>query len=484
MKRPAIVWFRRDLRLADNPALAAAVASGRPVIALFLWDDDTGAPWSTGAAARWWLSRNLVSLRDDLRRAGTDLAVLRGSPGEILPRIAVACGAAEIHWNRCYEPASIARDSALKQALQSAGVAVSSHNAGLLFEPWTIATGAGRPYRVFTPFWRACLSAPPPPLPLPAPQNIPGAALPDACLTVEDLGPEPRQPDWSTSLAQAWSAGGEEADRRLISFLKNEVQHYGEEREIPSVDGTSALSPYLQVGAIGPRRIWHAVITSGGRPDVGDGAGTFLKELIWREFSYHLLFHMPRLPDANLDSAFDAMPWRDDPEGLRRWQRGLTGYPLVDAGMRQLWQTGWMHNRVRMVVASFLTKHLLIDWRHGARWFWDTLVDADLASNSASWQWVAGCGADAAPFFRIFNPVLQGEKFDGRGAYVRRWLPELAGLPDKLLHKPWKADATTLERAGLRLGRDYPAPIVDHAAARTRALEAWQTHIRGGSARE
>jgi len=481
---PVLVWFRRDLRLADNPALLAAVASGRPILPIFIWEEGDDLPWPPGGAARWWLSRNLAALRDDLRCAGAELAVLRGKASEIVPALAARLGAAAVHWNRCYEPASILRDTAIKEALQACGIKAGSHAASLLHEPWTITTKAGGPFRVFTPFWRACLAAPSPGTPLAAPERLHGADLPDDSIPVEGLGLEPRCPDWSQGLAGRWQSGERGAAENLILFLQNGVQNYTKKREIPSVEGTSSLSPYLQAGAIGPRQVWHTALASGARPDVADGPGIFLKELIWREFSYHLLFHAPHLPEANINPAFDAMPWRDDQKGLKCWQRGLTGYPIVDAGMRQLWSTGWMHNRVRMVVASFLTKHLLIDWRHGARWFWDTLVDADLASNSAGWQWVAGSGADAAPFFRIFNPVLQGEKFDAGGVYVRHWLPELAGLPDRVLHKPWKADAATLARAGVRLGRDYPGPMVDHAAARARALEAWRTHIKNGSTKE
>ncbi len=480
MTAPAIVWFRRDLRLADNPALCAAAEGGRPVLALYVLDDRPQAAWPPGGASRWWLSRNLAALRGDLRACGADLVIRRGDPGKIVPDLAGRIGAEAVHWNRCYEPASIQRDTAIKAALGEAGVACRSHNASLLFEPWTIATKAGGPYRVFTPFWRACLAAAGPDRPLPAPEKLKPAAYSGEALPVEDLDLEPRKPDWSGSLAETWEPGPEGGQEALNRFLSDEVEAYDKNRDIPSIDGTSSLSPYLQVGALGPRQIWSAALAKGAKPDLSDGPGVFLKELIWREFSYHLLYHMPQLPEANLDTAFDAMPWRDDVKGLRLWQRGLTGYPIVDAGMRQLWATGWMHNRVRMVVASFLTKHLLIDWREGAAWFWDTLVDADLASNSASWQWVAGCGADAAPFFRIFNPVAQGEKFDATGDYVRRWVPELANLPDKLLHKPWTGDAAALKNAGVRLGETYPEPLVDHAAARKRALETWQTHIRKG----
>jgi deoxyribodipyrimidine photo-lyase len=481
---PAIVWFRRDLRLADNPALAAAVASGRPVLPLFVLEDDADRAWAPGGAARWWLSRNLAALRDDLGKAGTELVIRRGKAEQVVPALARETGAGEVHWNRRYEPAAIASDTAIKAALREAGLEVHSHNASLLFEPWTIATKAGRPFRVFTPFWRACLASEMPKGPGARPEAIRGSSVGACTLNVGDLGLEPHKPDWAGGLADTWKPGEAGADAALKQFLGKSLQRYDNKRNIPSVEGTSALSPYLQVGALGPRQVWHAAMALGARPDLADGPGVFLKELIWREFSYHLLFHMPHLPEANFDPAFDAMPWRDDAEGLRRWQRGLTGYPMVDAGMRQLWATGWMHNRVRMVVASFLTKHLLIDWRHGAHWFWDTLVDADLASNSASWQWVAGCGADAAPFFRIFNPITQGEKFDPAGDYVRRWVPELAGIPDKLLQKPWTGEAAVMERAGVRLGRNYPEPIVDHAAARKRALETWQTHIRKSSPEE
>lgn len=482
MTAPVIAWFRRDLRTSDNPALTAACESGRPVLTVFI--DDPEVPWPPGGASRWWLGRNLAALDAVLARSGCRLHLLRGRAVDLVPTLMERTGAREIHWNRCYEPAAIARDSTIKHALQERGIDVRSHNASLLFEPWTIATRAGGPYRVFTPFWRTCLAAPAPPSPQRAPVTMSCAPVPGDGMALERLGPGSAEPDWSVGLRETWAPGEIRAQSMLNHFLDNHVQDYGKERDIPFVNGTSSLSPYLQVGAIGPRQIWHAALARGARPDVADGAGVFLKELIWREFSYHLLFHAPGLPEHNLDRTFDAMPWRDDADNLDRWRKGQTGYPMVDAGMRQLWQTGWMHNRVRMVVASFLTKHLLIDWRQGALWFLDTLVDADLASNSASWQWVAGCGADAAPFFRIFNPVAQGEKFDRDGSYVRRWVPELSLLPDKVLHKPWSASPDVLEKAGVRLGRDYPEPMVDHAVARARALVAWQSHIRGGAAEE
>jgi deoxyribodipyrimidine photo-lyase len=336
----------------------------------------------------------------------------------------------------------------------------------LLREPWTLATQSGTPFRVFTPFWRALRERGAPPSPLPAPNHLTAHAWPRglARTTLDALELEPKNPDWAAPLRAVWRRGEAGAQAALRQFLEHGLRDYVEGRDRPHQEATSRMSPYLRFGHISPRQLWHAA----------PAADKFLSELGWREFSYYLLFHSPDLATRNWQPAYDAMAWRHDKPALRAWQRGQTGYPLVDAGMRQLWQTGWMHNRVRMVAASFLIKHLLLDWRLGEAWFWDTLVDADPASNPASWQWVAGSGADAAPYYRIFNPVLQGRKFDPAGAYVRRWVPELAALPAALIHEPWTAKPAALRAAGVRLGQTYPLPIVDHDAARARALTAWQ----------
>ena len=436
--RPQIVWFRRDLRLADNPALVAAAAAG-PVVPVFVWCPQEEQPWAPGAASRWWLHRSLEALERDLRSRRLRLVVRQGPALEVLRELAAEMDAVAVHWNRLYEPAAEQRDRRVKRELRAAGLRASSHKAALLAEPWEVSTAASEPYRVFTPFWRACLAQLDPPLPEPAPTLRAPERWPDTS-AIADLRLEPAV-DWAGGLAAEWTPGEAGAGERLERFLEQPVARYAEARDLPAVEGTSRLSPHLHFGEIGPRQVWHEIHGRGVQAD------RYLTELGWREFAHHLLHHFPGSPEQPLRHEFERFPWRDDPDGLRAWQRGRTGFPLVDAGLRQLWQTGWMHNRVRMVVASFLVKDLLIPWQQGARWFWDTLVDADLANNTLGWQWTAGCGADAAPFFRVFNPQLQAAKADPDGAYVRRWLPEL-DTPD------------------------YPVPIVDHAAARRRALEA------------
>jgi deoxyribodipyrimidine photo-lyase len=474
-RAPCLVWFRQDLRLADNPALNAAIASGRPVVACFILDD-TPAPWAPGGASRWWLHNSLAALDRDLRARGATLVRRRGDPTVELPRLVGEIGAAEVMWNRCYEPEPVRRDTALKQLVTDLGVAASSFNAALLFEPWEIRTGGGGPFKVYSPFWRACLARGVDARPTPAPRRIPAPATPPASLDLAALELTPTKPDWAGGLRAAWTPGEAGAQARLKSFLENALDGYGDNRNRPDLAGTSRLSPHLHFGEIGPRQVWRAVETfAEAHPKHRKEADKFLSEIGWREFSTHLLFQAPDLPERNWKPQFDSFPWKDDPEALEAWRRGRTGYPIVDAGMRELWTTGWMHNRVRMIVASFLIKDLMIHWRAGEDWFWDTLVDADLAANAASWQWVAGSGADAAPYFRIFNPVTQGETYDPHGAYVRRWIPELAGLPDAVIHKPWTASEQALSEAGIVLGRDYPHPIVDHGDARNAALAAYKS---------
>jgi deoxyribodipyrimidine photo-lyase len=467
MSDPILVWFRQDLRLTDNPALAAAAATGRPVIPLYI-RDDTEARWTPGAASRWWLHGSLSALGESFKTLGVPLVLRTGEAGNVLARVLKESGAGAVYWNRCYEPHAIARDTEIKTALQRDGIDAQSYNSAVLFEPWTIKTKEGAPYGVFTPFWRACLAQPEPPKPSPAPKALKGAKkIEDEALDSWDL--LPTKPDWAGGLRARWTPGEAGAASRLKAFLASALGGYKTDRDLPAQDGTSRLSPHLHFGEIGPRQLWHRVRSL----PPSASADTFLKELGWREFSYHLLYQHPQIADEPLRAAFRDFPWRRDAKALAAWQRGRTGYPIVDAGMHQLWETGWMHNRVRMIVASFLIKHLLLRWQDGEAWFWDTLVDADLASNAASWQWVAGSGADAAPFFRIFNPILQGEKFDPDGAYVRRFVPELAKLPNDVIHKPWTADAAVLKDAGVVLGETYPAPIVDHNVARARALAAF-----------
>ncbi len=469
MTASTLVWFRQDLRLADNPALAAAAAGGA-VIAVYIRDDAAAGAWPPGGAARWWLHHSLAALGRDLAARGAPLVLRSGPAGAVLDRLIEETGATAVHWNRCYEPASIARDRAIKAGLEARGVAVRSFNSALLFEPWTVATKAGGPYRVFSQYWRTCLSLPDPAQPTPAPAALtfpPRAPQSEALAAWRLL---PTKPDWAGGLRATWTPGEAGARERLDRFTAATVHAYKQERDRPDRAATSLLSPHLHFGEISPRAVWHAVRAAAG---TAAGAESFLSELGWREFSHHLLYHFPDLPTRNLRAEFDRFAWRADEDTFMAWSRGRTGFPLVDAGMRELWQTGTMHNRVRMIAASFLVKNLLLPWQAGARWFWDTLVDADLANNSASWQWVAGCGADAAPYFRIFNPVLQGERFDPEGAYVRRFVPELARLPASHIHRPWEAPAAMLREAGVELGADYPHPIVDHQQARQRALAAF-----------
>lgn len=478
--RPALLWFRDDLRLADNPALRAALDQG-PLICLYILDSST-ARRPIGAAARWWLSRSLTALSAAIAARGGELLILRGDPAELVPRVVAETGTRFVAWNRRYEAEAIALDKALKMQLTTAGADVASFNANLLNEPWQVATKAGGPFKVFTPYWRAARDRGEPAAPLPAPAGLTRAALPPSlraqALTVADLALEPTAPDWAGGLRAAWSPGEDGARQRLTAFLDGALAGYRDGRDRPDRPSTSRLSPHLRFGEIGPRQIWHALqpaLAEVRPPGSAADADKFLSELGWREFSYHLLFHNPDLATVNLNRRFDAMPWLTDEAALAAWQAGRTGYPIVDAGMRELWQTGWMHNRVRMIAASFLIKHLLTDWRAGEAWFWDTLVDADPANNPASWQWVAGCGADAAPYFRVFNPVTQGERFDPDGSYIRRFVPELAGLDAKIIHRPWEAPASALERAGIVLGRDYPRPIIALDSGRRRALDAFST---------
>jgi deoxyribodipyrimidine photo-lyase len=472
--KTALVWLRRDLRLADNPALTNALARCERVVPVYIHAPEEEAPWQPGGAARWWQHHSLTALDSELAAAGSALVLARGESLASLRRLVQATGASECHWNRLYEPATIERDTAVKQALRADGVHCESHNAAMLFEPWTLKTGAGAPYRVFSPYWRRCVPRlAEVPAPCPPPPAMP--ALPNGLesLHVEDLGLLPRI-RWDQGLADTWQPGCAGAGTRLRAFLDNAVRDYTDGRERPGEAGTSGLSAHLHWGELGPRQVLAAV--RGACGDVTDnGAGHFVRELGWREFSMQMLFHFPHTPLQPLDPKFADFPWRaDDGSLLTAWQQGRTGIPIVDAGMRQLWHTGWMHNRVRMVVASFLTKNLRLPWQEGARWFWDTLVDADLASNTQGWQWAAGSGADAAPYFRIFNPVRQGERFDADGAYVRRWCPELSALPNKLIHQPWAAKPAELDALGIRLGRDYPEPGVDLKTSREEALAAFE----------
>jgi deoxyribodipyrimidine photo-lyase len=470
----ALLWFRNDLRLADNPALTRALDSCGRVIPVYVHAPAEAGDWPPGAASQWWRHHSLAALDRELRARGSALVLRRGPSAEALLALAREVGAAAVYWNRRYEPALAARDRAVTAALSGAGLMGVSENASLLVEPWTIASRDGKPFRVFTPFWRACLGHLPGGVPLPAPKSLgpPPPAVPS--LALEELGLLPRV-SWDAGIAAAWRPGEQTALGQLEAFVAAGLRDYPSRRDRPDAPGTSRLSPHLHFGEIGPRQVLWALRAAGASLAEAPGVEAFLRELGWREFAHHVLFHFPQTPDAPLDPRFLAFPWRggDDPLA-EAWRRGRTGIPLVDAGMRELWATGWMHNRVRMIVASLLTKNLRIAWQDGARWFWDTLVDADLANNTLGWQWTAGCGADAAPYFRVFNPVLQGERFDPEGGYVRRWVPELARLPPAWIHQPWRAPAGTLAAAGVRLGSDYPAPIVDLRGSREQALAAYR----------
>jgi deoxyribodipyrimidine photo-lyase len=479
-----LVWFRRDLRLSDHPALHEACKRGS-VLPVFIDDPEGEGAWAPGGASRWWLRHSLDRLGEDLRAKGSRLILRRGDSLNELRALITESRASAVYWSRRYEPAVEARDERIAAALRSGtgpdrpGVEVEVFRSNLLFEPESIRTrAADGPYQVFTPFWRATQQAPDPPPPLPAPRTIPAPERWPDSLDPAALRPAPRIP-WDAGLQSAWRPGGAGARELLAGRLEDALADYSVSRDIPSLEGTSRLSPYLHFGEIGIREIRAALQkrldAAGGDASVKASLLAWQRQLIWREFAHHLLAHFPHTPDRPLRPAFAAFPWNRDAEGLKAWQTGRTGYPYVDAGMRQLWATGWMHNRVRMTAASFLVKHLLLPWQEGARWFWDTLVDADLAQNTLGWQWVAGSGADAAPYFRIFHPVTQGERFDPQGDYVRRWVPELAGLEARWIHRPWEAPAAVLAKAGVAPGRNYPKPIVDHAFARARALAAYHS---------
>jgi deoxyribodipyrimidine photo-lyase len=472
--RSSLVWFRRDLRLNDNPALQAACARGADVIPVFVWAPEEEGAWAPGAASRWWLARSLAALDQSLRERGSRLILASGPTVEKILALVERARVQTVFWNRVHEPMALARDARVVQQLRARAIEVVETNGSLLLDPVEMRTGTGGPYRVFTPFARAALRQVRVTPPTAAPERLPAPTRWPRGVTLGALGLG-AEPGWSTKLRAAWQPGEAGAGRRLDRFVRDALETYALGRDHPALPGTSGLSPHLHFGEIGPGQVWRAVTRASERATAAgaiSSAEAYQRQILWREFAHSLLLHNPHTPARPLRAAFERFHWRRDGRALRAWQRGHTGFPIVDAGMRELWQTGWMHNRVRMVVASFLVKDLLIDWRQGARWFWDTLVDADLANNTFGWQWAAGCGADAAPFFRIFNPVLQGQRFDPQGAYVRRFVPELAQLPARWIHRPWSAPADVLARAGVRLGPSYPRPIVSHPAARQRALAA------------
>ena len=474
MKRnPTLVWFRQDLRLADNPALTAALARGGPVVPVYVWAPAQEGAWPPGGASRWWLHHSLAALGIAMEDRGSCLVLRKGEALAELRDLTRETGAGAVFWNGRCEPAAREAESLVEKGLRSDGLEAEGYPANVLFAPGKILTGSGGPFRVFTSFWKACLKTPPPMPPLSPPKRMPAPARWPRSLQLGDLELEPR-PDWSAGLRAAWKPGEAGAAARLRRAVEAVLPDYPRSRNRPDQEGSSRLSPHLHFGELSVRQIWHRVQARARQarsPALKEAARVFLSEIGWREFGCHLLYHFPWTPVRPMRPEFEHFPWARDARALRAWQRGETGYPIVDAGMKELWTTGWMHNRVRMIVASFLVKDLLIPWKEGALWFWDTLVDADLASNTLGWQWCAGCGADAAPFFRIFNPVTQGERFDPEGHYVRRWLPSLERLPSAWIHRPWQAPAGVLNEAKVVLGKDYPRPLVDHTAARGRALD-------------
>ena len=462
----SIFWFRQDLRLADNPALIQAARSGR-LLPIYIYDNVNPGPNLPGAARRCWLHHSLQALD---RQLGGKLRLYRGDPLDILARLTAGLANASVYWNRCYEPWQIQRDRGIKLHLKQCGIPCHSSNGSLLWEPWQVHKADGAPYQVFTPFYRnGCLQSEAPRLPLSEPQEIVFCDEVRGDCSLEDLNLLPPHP-WHQQLAAEWTISEQGAKQRMQAFVNQGLSLYRAGRDYPATPATSGLSPYLHQGQLSPNQIWYAAAARGDE----DNTAHLQRELVWREFSYGQLYHQPHLPTQNLRPNLDGFPWRDCTDELRRWQQGQTGHPLVDAGMRELWHTGYMHNRVRMVVASFLVKNLMLHWKHGERWFWDCLVDADLASNSANWQWVAGCGADAAPYFRIFNPATQGKKFDAEGQYTRQWIPELGQLPSKYLFQPWTAPDSALKQAGVKLGSNYPLPIIDLKSSRERALAAYK----------
>lgn len=477
-KNPIIVWFRQDLRLSDNPALHAAYETGHPIIPLYILDDMNAEEWKMGAASRVWLHHALEALNIDL---SDHLVILKGDATEIIPDIINKTGAKGIYWNRCYEPWRIKRDESIKAFIKDNmnQINVQSFQGSLLWEPWTIKNQSGDPYKVFTPFYRkGCLNADAPREPLPRPERLTYADTSGLGVSVDDLNLLPPQQEggWEERMVKHWTISEEGANKRLHDFIEDGLGNYKTGRDHPADNHTSRLSPYLHFGQISPNTAWYSAKKHENKKGWEKDVGHFLSELGWREFSYYLLYHFPKITWENLNQKFNDFPWNSqESNDLEAWRHGKTGYPIVDAGMRQLWETGYMHNRLRMIVGSFLVKNMMTHWHRGEEWFWDCLFDADLASNSASWQWIAGCGADAAPYFRIFNPMTQSEKFDENGDYIRKYVPELKDMPKKHIHAPWNAPEEVLKEAGVELGVTYPKPMMDHSKARDRALDAFQS---------
>lgn len=482
MGAPIIVWHRHDLRLNDNPALHHALKRDVPVVPVYIVPEEDAGDWPMGGAHAWWLHHALEAFGASLAERQSRLVLRKGSCAKEIQDLVRDTGAGAVYWNTMIEPHERERDRGIEKDLHASGVEVVPYDGQILHDPNEVSTNKGDPYKVYTPFRKNLDEHLNVPLPLEAPafkESHRPSSWP-AGLPLDALGLLPEF-DWAGGLRESWTPGEAHALERLDAFIDDALAGYGERRDYPGVDGTSRMSPHLHFGEISPATIWHRVKDYVSKQDRGIDPTPYLNELVWRDFSYHILYHFPGTTNANLKDAFDDFPWTEDQDALERWQRGETGYPIVDAGMRQLWHTGWMHNRVRMVVASFLTKHLLIHWRQGARWFWDTLVDGNLASNTMGWQWAAGSGADAQPFFRIFNPITQGEKYDPEGAYIHRWIPELEGVSGKALYAPWTLPAAEQAKAGARIGATYPAPIVVHKEARERALDAYDRMRKAGA---
>ncbi len=473
---PAILWFRRNLRIIDNDALIVAADSGQPIVAVYVSDD-----LDTGGASRWWLHHSLQALSKSIEDLGGSLVIRRGEPEDVISALVAETGASALYCAARYEPEARRQQKKIRAKLGK-DFAIEAVHDGVMQHPSTVLTKSGSPYKVFTPYWRAASALADPATPRPAPDAVEFLDHDLDSLSVDQLELPPTAPDWSGGMTETWTPGEAGALARIDALSKS-APHYDKRRDRPDMEATSRLSPHLHFGEVSVRQVWHAIKDVERKSPTSSGTDALSRQLFWRDFSTYLLYHFPGLPDTPLRPEFEAFPWQQDAEMLRAWQKGMTGFPIVDAGMRQLWHTGWMHNRVRMIVASFLVKELLIPWQQGAAWFADTLVDHDLANNSASWQWVAGCGTDSAPYFRIFNPTLQGQKFDPNGDYVRRWVPELAKLDRRVIHEPWQASYGEQKAAGVVVGKDYPSPIVDRSIARERALEAYHS-LRGDEQRK
>ena len=470
--KKCVIWLRKDLRIHDHAGFAKAIANNYEIIPVFIWDE-AEHQWQEGAASQWWLYHALADLQEQIKNLGGKVYIHQPEEGQsvadYLQALVKAYDAEVIYWGRRYEPEIVKRDTTLKQDLLNQEFEVKSFNTHLIYEPHTIRNKSGKHFKVFTPFWKHCLT-------LEVGQLIQVSKeqwkkvnwhLTSAKLSIDDLGLLPKI-SWDEGFYDHWKPQRNEGLKRLKEMVSTKYKTYNVERDLPAIDGTSQLSPYLQWGQISAHEIYHA-FSKNYNDTIETG---YLRQLFWREFSYHLMFNEPHTPNKALRSEYEQFPWERNEEFLNAWKKGQTGFPIVDAGMRQLWQTGWMHNRVRMIVGSLLVKHMLQDWREGASWFWDTLVDGDLANNTMGWQWIGGCGADASPYFRIFNPIIQGEKFDPKGAYVKKYCPELKDVPEAYIHKPWQMPEIELV-AGVTIGKTYPRPVISHLDGRQKALDAY-----------